>query len=168
VIRSGRVKIDVGSPDGPQLVAIRHTGDIVGERAALRITERSATITALENVSTYVIPTGDFAAFLERHPRVLAIIENQVYDRLTENRSQADLTDDRPAVSGTPPAGSLTGQNCTIILIDISDYGARARSDLDRRRIRRALYQILQSLFENAASTRMTITRRTAETGLFS
>jgi CRP-like cAMP-binding protein len=150
VIRSGRVKICVGPPDGPQLIAIRDAGDIVGERAALRVTERSATITALGTVSAYVIPTGDFAAFLERHHRVLAIIENQVYDRLTENRSQAALIDDRLAVSGTPPAGSWTGQNCTVILIDIADYGARARSDRDRRRIRSVLYQILQRVFENA------------------
>jgi CRP-like cAMP-binding protein len=150
VIRSGRVKVCVGSPDRPQLIAIRHTGDIVGERAALRVTERSATITALESVSAYVIPTGDFAAFLERHHRVLAIIENQVYDRLTENHSQAALIDDRLAVSGAPSAGSLTGQNCTVILIDIADYSARARSDQDRRKIRSVLYQILQSLFENA------------------
>jgi class 3 adenylate cyclase len=46
-------------------------------------------------------------------------------------------------------AGSWNGQNCTIVLIDIANFGTRTRNDRDRRRIRVVLYQISQSLFEN-------------------
>jgi CRP-like cAMP-binding protein len=149
VIRSGRIKVCVGSPGGQQLVAIRQAGDIVGERAALQVTERSATVTALETVTAHVVPTEDFAGFLERHPRILTIIENQIYDRLTENVSWCATVDSYCTVGAARPAGSWNGQNCTIVLIDIANFGARTRNDRDRRRIRAALYQISQSLFAN-------------------
>jgi len=149
VIRSGRIKVCAESPSGQQLVAIRQAGDIVGERAALQVAERSATVTALETVSAHVVPTEDFAAFLERHPRILTIIENQIYDRLTENSSWCATVDSYCTVGAARPAGSWNGQNCTIVLIDIANFGARTRNDRDRRRIRAALYQISQSLFAN-------------------
>ena len=149
VIRSGRIKVCVESPSGQQLVAIRHAGDLVGERAAFQVTERSATITALETVIAHVVLTEDFSAFLQRHPRVLAIIEDQIYGRLTENRSSCTHIDSRCAVRGTRLAGAWNGQNCTIVLIDIVNFGASTRNDGDRRRIREALYVISQSLFEN-------------------
>jgi CRP-like cAMP-binding protein len=150
VIRSGRTKVCVESPDGQLLIAIRHAGDIIGERAAFRVAERSATMIALEKVTVYEVPTAKFAAFIERHPRILTIIEDQIYDRLTENRLQAALLDKNITTSATRPTGSWSGQNCTIVLIDIADFGARIRSDRDRGTIREILYKILQSTFENA------------------
>lgn len=148
VIRSGRVKVCAESPAGQQLVAIRQAGDIIGERAALRVTKRSATITTLEPVTAYVVLTGDFTAFLERHPRVLPLIEDELYRRLTENRPYTSFLGE-PAAGVTPP--EWTGQNCTIVLIDIVNYGARTRNDRDRRKIRAALYHILQGLIDGAA-----------------
>ena len=149
VIRSGRIAVCVESPSGQQVVAIRHAGDIVGERAALQVAERSATVTALETVTAYVVPTEDFSAFLHRHPHVLRIIENQIYDRLTENRLQYAIVESQRVARAARPAGSWNGQNCTIVLIDIANFGASTRNDRDRRIIRAVLYQIAQSLFEN-------------------
>jgi CRP-like cAMP-binding protein len=149
VIRSGRIKVCVESPNGQQLIAIRQAGDIVGERAALQVAERSATVTALETVTAHVVPTEDFAGFLQRHPRILTIIENQIYDRLTENVSWYATVDSYCTVGAARPAGSWNGQNCTIVLIDVANFGARTRSDRDRRRIRAALYQISQPLFDH-------------------
>jgi CRP-like cAMP-binding protein len=150
VIRSGRTKVCAESPNGQQLIAIRHAGDIIGERAAFRVTERSATMVALGDVTVYEIPTAKFAAFIERHPRILPIIEDQIYERLTENRLQAALIDENVTTGVTRSAGSWSGQNCTIVLVDIADFGARIRSDRDRGSIREALYNILQCTFENA------------------
>jgi hypothetical protein len=45
--------------------------------------------------------------------------------------------------------GSWSGQNCTIVLVDVANFSASTRSDRDRRRIRAVLYQIAQSLFDN-------------------
>jgi CRP-like cAMP-binding protein len=150
VIRSGRTKVCVESPNGQQLIAIRHAGDIIGERAAFRVTERSATIIALDIVAVYEIPTAKFTAFIERHPRVLTIIEAQIYDRLTENRLQSVLVEENMPTGATRPNRSWSGQNCTIVLIDIADFGARARNDKDRGTIREVLYRLLQDTFENA------------------
>jgi CRP-like cAMP-binding protein len=149
VIRSGRIAVCIESPSGQQLIAIRHAGDIVGERAALEVGERSATITALEAVTAHVVPTEDFSAFLHRHPRVLKIIEDQIYGRLTENRPQCAVVDSDCVVRAARPAASWNGQNCTIVLIDIANFGASTRNDRDRRRIRAVLYQIARSLFED-------------------
>jgi CRP-like cAMP-binding protein len=149
VIRSGRIAVCVESPSGQQIAAIRHAGDIVGERAALQAGQRSATITALETVTTYVVPTEDFSAFVHRHPHVLGIIENQIYGRLTENRPLLTIVKGQRVGRAARPAGSWNGQNCTIVLIDIVNFGASTRCDRDRRRIRAALYQIAKSLFEN-------------------
>lgn len=149
IIRSGRTKVCVESPNGQQLIAIRHAGDIIGERAAFRVTERSATIIALEIVTVYEIPTAKFTAFIERHPRILTIIETQIYDRLTENRLQAALIDENMSASATRSNSSWSGQNCTIVLIDIADFGARARNDKDRGTMREVLYKLMQGTFEN-------------------
>ena len=150
IIRSGRTKVCVESSNGQQLIAIRRAGDIIGERAAFRVTERSATIIALEIVTVYEIPTAKFTAFIERHPRILTIIETQIYDRLTENRLQAALIDENMTTSAMRPNSSWSGQNCTIVLIDIADFGARARNDKDRGTIREVLYKLMQGTFENA------------------
>lgn len=150
VVRSGRMAICVESPGGQQIVAIGRAGDIVGERAALQVGERSATITALETVTTYVVPTEDFSVFLHCHPHVLGIIENQIYGRLTENRRLYTIIKGRYlARVAARPAGSWNGQNCTIVLIDIANFGASTRCDRDRMRIRAVLYQISESLFED-------------------
>ena len=112
VIRSGRIAVCVESPNGQQVVAIRHAGDIVGERAALEVAERSATITALESVIAHVVSTEDFSAFLHRHPRVLRIIENQIYGRLTESRLECAIVDSHFVAGAVRPASSWNGQNC--------------------------------------------------------
>jgi class 3 adenylate cyclase len=70
--------------------------------------------------------------------------------RLTENRSRDVRVDRHFAVDSTSLSASLTGQNCTVILVDIVDYGARTRGDQDRRTIRVALYQIVQGTFADA------------------
>ncbi len=149
VIRSGRVAVCVESPSGQRVVAIRHAGDIVGERAALQVAERSATITAVETATAHVVPTEDFSAFLHRHPHILRIIENQIYGRLTENRLQCTIGESKCVARAARPAGPWNGQNCTIVFIDIANFGASTRYDRDRRRIRAVLYQIAQSLFES-------------------
>jgi Cyclic nucleotide-binding domain len=149
VIRSGRIAVCVESPSGQRVIAIRRAGDIVGERAALQAAERSANLTAVETVTAYVVPTEDFSAFLHRHPRVLRIIENQIYCRLTENPPRCVIGESQCAARAANAAGPWNGQNCTIVLIDVANFGASTRYDRDRRRIRAVLYRITQSLLEN-------------------
>jgi CRP-like cAMP-binding protein len=66
------------------VLAERGPGQLVGERGALQVSVRSASVIALETVQALVVRTADFAAFISAHPAVLDAVERQLYDRLTE------------------------------------------------------------------------------------
>jgi CRP-like cAMP-binding protein len=143
IITSGRTGIYVGRPGGRRLIAIRKPGDIIGERAAFEVRSRSATVVAIEDVQALVIPTADFAVFLEHHPGLVEVLERGIYDRLTE---------DRRSVLGEEfvESGRWNGHNCSIFLADISGFGRRDRNDDDRRKIRNTVYAFLQEACENS------------------
>jgi CRP-like cAMP-binding protein len=64
VIRSGWTRITAWDNGGERLVAERGPGQLVSERAALRQNVRSATVTALNEVTVLVMKTEDFASFV--------------------------------------------------------------------------------------------------------
>ena len=85
--------------------------------------------------------------FIGQHPRVLDIVENQIYDRLTEevtgHEAERWTGSLRPEETGLPLADNgrqqlLAGENCTVVLTDIVAFGAPNRTDDDRRMMRRA------------------------------
>ncbi|MEU6751809.1 cyclic nucleotide-binding domain-containing protein [Spirillospora sp. NPDC046719] len=84
VIRSGAVRICVDRDGCERIVAFRGPGDIIGERAALLLRRRSATVVAVDTVRALRMTTQEFAVYLTAHPRVVALVEKEVYDRLTE------------------------------------------------------------------------------------
>ncbi len=88
VIDSGWVKVSLreGPAAAEKIVAVRGQGDVVGERAALTTAVRSATVTALDEVSAMVIPAERFAEFLRGHPRAAEVLERQVTERREEDR----------------------------------------------------------------------------------
>jgi CRP-like cAMP-binding protein len=139
VIQSGSARVCVTRGGKQQTIAHRGPGDLIGERAALRVSSRSASVIALDPVQALLIRTRDFAAFLEAHPRVLTLVEQLVYDRLTEDRASSDTL-----------SPAWTGQNCSILFTDISAFGSPGRDDVDRRIIRRVMYDILQGAFERS------------------
>jgi CRP/FNR family cyclic AMP-dependent transcriptional regulator len=68
VLIDGRVKVTCCEADGTEvLLAIRGTGDIVGERAAIDQDVRSATVTALRPCSARVLSAREFFAFVDAH-----------------------------------------------------------------------------------------------------
>ena len=88
IIDSGWVKVSVreGAGAGEKILAVRGQGDVVGERAALTTQVRSATVTALDEVSAMVVPAERFAEFLRGHPRAAEVLERQVTERRDEDR----------------------------------------------------------------------------------
>jgi CRP-like cAMP-binding protein len=159
VIISGWTQITVRDKDTERVVAERGPGQLVGERAALRPNVRSATVAALTEVSALVMKTADFASFISAHPRVLEVVENQIYDRLIEDP-------DGYAQDGWPGALSrlsrkmvtaalrarlqlqsqpLSGENCTVLLTDVVGFGALNRSDYDRQIIRREGLEMMRT-----------------------
>jgi CRP-like cAMP-binding protein len=139
IIESGWTRVFTEHADGIKVIAERGPGDLVGERAVMMVRRRSATVIALEDVQALLVPDEGFARFLHAYPRVNALLENQVYQRLTEDRSNADLS---------TPAASWTGQICPILLTDIAAFGSPSRNDADRLRLRQLMYGLLPEAFE--------------------
>ena len=90
IIDSGWVKVSVKATtrEGEEILAVRGQGDVVGERAALTTQVRSATVTALDEVSAMVVPADRFAEFLRGHPRAAEVLERQVTERREEDRTR--------------------------------------------------------------------------------
>jgi CRP-like cAMP-binding protein len=95
IIDSGWVKVSVrvgaGAEAGEEILAVRGQGDVVGERAALTTQVRSATVTALEEVSAMVVPAERFAEFLRGHPRAAEVLQRQIIERREEDRTRLSL-----------------------------------------------------------------------------
>jgi hypothetical protein len=154
LIREGRVAIIVRENEGVRVIADRGPGDLIGERAALRVNVRSATVVARDTVHALVVRTEDFAGFITAHPRVLDIVENQIYGRLTEEAVQRYREKWTP-VPGADRVGVhagadarlplLAGENCTVVLTDIVEFGAPRRTDADRREIRRVSFEMTRA-----------------------
>ncbi|RKS68128.1 Cyclic nucleotide-binding domain-containing protein [Actinomadura pelletieri DSM 43383] len=107
VVRSGSIRVSVNRDGHERIIAFRGPGDIVGERAALLLRRRSATIVAMETVHGLRMSTQQFVAYLSDHPRVVAIMEHEVYHRLTEQMAVAPPRAEpyRPAASPFQHAG---------------------------------------------------------------
>jgi CRP-like cAMP-binding protein len=132
VVLSGRTKICVSEYGRELLLAERGPGDLIGERAALEVSERSATVVALTTVQALVVTTERFAEFVSSHPRALGLVEGQVYARLTEV----------PGRDVQPRRLKLAGENCTVVLTDVNGFGGQHRNEEDRQIVRRALYEM--------------------------
>jgi hypothetical protein len=159
VILSGWTEVTVRRSGNQRIIAERGPGQLVGERAALRRSIRSATVTALTDVVALVMRTEDFASFISAHPRVLEVVEDQIYGRLTEDPEGYAAADGWPggfplqvaidALSvrdrAQPLALALAGENCTVILTDIVGFGGRHRTDRHRMIVRRENLEMTQA-----------------------
>jgi hypothetical protein len=147
VILSGRTKISVDENGRERILAERGPGQLVGERAVLQISVRSANVIALDTVQALVVRTGDFAAFISAHPAVLGIVESQFYDRSREDPVRYQPDEVLAGFRSSYPH-LLDGENCTVLLSDVVGFGARTRTDEDRRVIREALFRITHMVLQ--------------------
>ncbi|WP_285497009.1 cyclic nucleotide-binding domain-containing protein [Actinomadura sp. NBRC 104425] len=162
IIRSGWVKICVRRKGWERIIAVRGPGDLIGERAAMQVRRRSATVVALDTVHALRVSTGAFAAILAEHPRILRVIEEQMYDRLAEQTAPAAHVTDSPwpaavprdagasAPVTAPVADIRAGQNCTILFTDIVGFSGAHRTDEDRLVVRRVMYDLLRGALEHS------------------
>jgi len=170
VILGGQVKICIDENGSERVLAVRGLGQLVGERGALKVSVRSATVIALDMIWALVVQTKDFAAFISAHPRVLDIVQNQLYQRHTEapagygydsddlggfraepanTTAAADQTDNNyRAGHSRRQSQPLKGENCTVFLTDVVGFGARTRTDGDRLLIRDALSRMTQAAMQ--------------------
>jgi hypothetical protein len=133
IILDGWTKVSTGG----RVIAERGPGQIIGERAALRVSVRSASVVALEDVRALVLNTGDFAQFIAARPHVLPILENQIYERLVE--PDHDPQPEQPA--------TFTGENCTVLFTDVASFATPIRTDEDRLVVRDTQFDAVRSAF---------------------
>jgi CRP/FNR family cyclic AMP-dependent transcriptional regulator len=85
VIRSGRVKICLTSPDGQEIVlALFGMGDYFGELALLDGQPRSASAIAIETTETLALQRADFLRAVQRYPRIAISIMQVLAQRLRQ------------------------------------------------------------------------------------
>lgn len=129
VITSGLTEVRVREDGAERVVAQRGPGQLIGERAALKVSRRSATVVAVVPVRALLVRTADFETFISAYPEVLDLIEEQIFTRMREHRP------------GPDPA-ALAGQNCTVIRTDVAGFSSPRRCAADRELIRAALRDI--------------------------
>jgi CRP/FNR family cyclic AMP-dependent transcriptional regulator len=92
ILLEGHVKTTlVGEGGHEALLSLRDPGDVLGELSAIDGRPRVATVTALEPVSTLVVPAGLFRRHLETTPRVavaLLVVVTRRFREATLVRSQ--------------------------------------------------------------------------------
>jgi Cyclic nucleotide-binding domain len=174
VILGGRVKVCVDENGRERVLAVRGLGQLVGERGALKVSVRSATVVALDMIWALVVQTKDFAAFITAHPRVLDIVQSQLYQRSTQeppgygrdhdpagvrpgaaNRTTpADQPDHNYVAGNSRRHSPLNGENCTVFFTDVVEFGARIRTDRDRLLIREALFRMTQAAMQGMPDAR--------------
>lgn len=146
IILGGWTRISVLEDGRDRVITERGPGQLIGEVGALRVSVRSATVTVLDTVRALVIRTGDFASYLGAHQRVLALVESQIDERLTEEPYQWNGSRDAfPLGAPVLPAGApLAGENCTVVFTDVVGFAALERNDTDRGIVRIAHWEMLR------------------------
>jgi CRP/FNR family transcriptional regulator, cyclic AMP receptor protein len=93
IIRKGFVKVTTRTGGSDQLLAIRMSGDLVGEFAAVAGRRRSATVTACGDIVSTIVRQTDFRQLLNRYPDVAAEVTATVGERLRwANERRADFS----------------------------------------------------------------------------
>jgi CRP/FNR family transcriptional regulator len=84
IIEAGKVRVTIAyNPDrAEEEIAVLGTGDVVGEMALLDEWPRSATVTAIEDVTALVLPVWEFRGILRAHPdialKMLAVLSRRL------------------------------------------------------------------------------------------
>ena len=166
VILGGRAKICVEENGRERMLAVRGPGQLVGERGALQVSVRSASVIALETVQALVART-ETSPPSSPTTRGCSISSNgrsgSGSPRIPPDPGSMrfrGVPADQPGPVGGPghplvndhPAQYprlLNGENCTVMLSDVVGFGARSRTDEDRRVIREALYSMTHAVLRD-------------------
>lgn len=89
VVRSGTVRVLAATSDGREvMIAVRTTGDILGELAALDAGPRSATLQAVDRVEVLALSGARFASLCQTEPRLAWALLGVVAGRLRDTGRQ--------------------------------------------------------------------------------
>jgi hypothetical protein len=150
VILDGYAEIWIEDDGREDLIARRGPGQLIGERAALQVSVRSATVVASGPVHALSMSTEDFARYVSEHKAVLDTVERQIYGRLTENPArhgasrpgETNANWDEPVVHGSTEASSPDGRYSLIVYTDVVGFGALTRSEAQRLVVVREMREV--------------------------
>ncbi|MGW8642453.1 MULTISPECIES: Crp/Fnr family transcriptional regulator [Micromonospora] len=112
LLTSGRVRVEVEGPrQEPLGIALRSSGDLVGELAYLDDRPRSASVVAVGPVVAQHIPASSFDRFLHRHP-----VANRPFAQLLAARLRA--ADRRTVAASYDTATRVAGTLCDMAVAD--------------------------------------------------
>ena len=94
----GRVKVSSLTVDGEErLLALRAEGDLLGEMATLTGRARTATVTAIDDVSVAVVSAEAFEHLWRTEPVILTALVRSLVHRVEEaDRARMELLDEAP------------------------------------------------------------------------
>ncbi len=91
VIKEGKVKISLNSPDGQEIsLVVFGKGDYFGELALLDGLSRSADATALEKVETFTLQRSDFHNAIMKNPKIAIRVIEVLCERLRRTDQQVE------------------------------------------------------------------------------
>jgi CRP/FNR family cyclic AMP-dependent transcriptional regulator len=115
ILRSGRVMVVSHTGEGYRTVlALRDTGDLIGEMASVDGAPRSASVHAMTPVVALAVSGPRFSAFLRDRPQVTSALQRMLTGRLRES-------DRYRAEAG---AGSVTVRLATVLIELAKRYGS--------------------------------------------
>ncbi|MFF2655798.1 Crp/Fnr family transcriptional regulator [Kitasatospora sp. NPDC058032] len=99
LLEAGRVMVTATGPLGrEQLIAVRGSGEILGEMAVLTGIKRSATVRTLTSCQVHVIPADEFRTFVDEHGLLQPLLQHS-YGRIRESeQSRLELATGSVAV----------------------------------------------------------------------
>lgn len=119
IIESGWVKVTSATEDGREvMLAVRGPGDLVCEGAMLGKRRRSATVAAVSQLRTLVIPGSRFTAFLDEFQHAWRMVGEMVVHRL-------DDADRRVRAH----ASATGAQRLALLLIDLAEISGHMHRD---------------------------------------
>jgi len=105
ILKKGRVKISVTAMDGGEaILAILGEGDFFGELSVIDGLERSASVTAIDDVELLMMNRNDFFEILERVPKIAIALLKELAGRIRKSDSHISslsLLDARGRVAAT-------------------------------------------------------------------
>lgn len=131
ILTRGRVRVTGHGADQLRVIAHRHSGDLIGELAAVGVSKRSATITAITSVGVLAIADEQFTRVTDRHPQILRVMLAVLADRMVEaDRHRIELDTEagvkvsRAVIAAANRTGLQTEEGLVVDIVSQGDFGS--------------------------------------------
>jgi CRP-like cAMP-binding protein len=169
VVRSGRLRIFVSSPDGDDLVlTVVGAGESVGDATVLSDEPRSASVDALEPTELVAVPADDIRAALLANPEALLALTARLaatVRRVTGTAADLVFLDVARRLAKLLVAEAVDQRDGSAVCeLNMSQSGVAARIGATRQSLNRALGEFTKRGWMSADGTAIRLDNREALT----